>query len=168
MEEYYTAQICLNGHCINSYHEFMSSNPYFSQKGTSDNKFCEKCGEANIIECPVCKKPIRGSSSGSVVIPYSTPNYCYNCGKPFPWLERKMKAAIEMVELEETLSSEEINNLKVYTKDITTDTPNAQVSAKRINILFRKIAASSVPAIRALFVDIASETAKRIIMDTHH
>lgn len=76
-----------------------------------------------------------------------------------------MKAAVEMAELEEVLTAEEITQLKVYTKDITTDTPNAQVSAKKMNILFRKFKTNSLPAIRTLFVDIASETAKKIILD---
>ena len=163
MGQYDTAQVCLNGHCIND----------SAKKYPAHNKnYCDICGEKTITQCYECKTDIRGDYIADFAIiggehNYTPPNFCYNCGKPFPWLERKMKAAVEMVELEEILNAEEINNLKDYTKDITTDTPNAQVSAKRINILLRKIKTNSVPAIRALFVDIASETAKRIIMDTH-
>jgi hypothetical protein len=47
------------------------------------------------------------------------------------------------------------------------DTPSSQVSAKKITILLKKFKDNSVPTIRALFVDIASETAKKILLDKH-
>jgi len=157
--QYDTAQVCLNGHCVNSsYHTSPELN----------KNFCDSCGEQTIMGCLECGKEIRGYYEVEGVVSflgYTPPDYCYNCGKPFPWLDKKMKAAVEMAELEEVLTAEEITQLKVYTKDITTDTPNAQVSAKKMNILFRKFKTNSLPAIRTLFVDIASETAKKIILD---
>ena len=160
MGQYDTAQVCLNGHCVNSsYH----TSPEFNKN------FCDRCGEQTIISCHVCGTEIRGryevGGAFTVGFRYTTPDYCFNCGKPFPWLDKKMKAVVELAELEEVLTAEELAQLKVYTKDITTDTPNAQVSAKKITILFRKFTSNALPAIRALFVDIASETAKKILKD---
>ncbi|MDR3504365.1 MAG: DUF2321 domain-containing protein [Legionella sp.] len=165
MTEFYTAQVCLSGHCIDSCYEYPDRNSLYYKKGETETKFCDKCGEALITQCPECKTPIRGDIPLTHIIDYFPPNYCHSCGKPFPWLDKKIKAAIEMAELEEVLTSEEIVQLTEYAQDITTDTPSAQVSAKRITILFRKFASSSLPAIRALFVDIASDTAKKMLTD---
>ena len=165
MAEFYTAQVCLDGHCNDSLYEYPDEKSIYYKKGTADSKFCEKCGKALITQCPECKTPIRGSVPFSNATDFKSPNYCHNCGKPFPWLNEKMKAAVELAELEEVLTGEEIIKLKEYAKDITTDTPSAQVSAKKITILFKKFATDSVPAIRALFVDIASESVKKIILN---
>jgi hypothetical protein len=76
-----------------------------------------------------------------------------------------MKATVEMVKLEEVLNEDETNQFSEYIKNITTDTPSTQVSAKKITILLKKFRNNSIPAIRALLVEIASETAKKILLD---
>ncbi len=48
---YDTAQICINGHVINS---MSKSHPEHNKK------FCDKCGEPTITNCPKCNAPIRG------------------------------------------------------------------------------------------------------------
>ena len=48
---YDTAQICINGHIINS----MSIS-----KPEHNKKFCDKCGEPTITNCQNCNAPIRG------------------------------------------------------------------------------------------------------------
>lgn len=159
MDQYDTAQICLNGHYVNeSYHRYPQHN----------KNYCDKCGEMTVINCQNCGTEIRGYYESNVVIiafgeEHTPPNYCYNCGKPYPWLDRKMKAAVEMAQLEEVLTEEENNNFSEYVKDITTDTPKSQVSAKKINILLKKFTSSSITIMRSLLVDIASETAKKVI-----
>jgi hypothetical protein len=48
---YDTAQICINGHIINS---MSKSHPEHNKK------FCDKCGAQTITNCPNCNAPIRG------------------------------------------------------------------------------------------------------------
>jgi len=48
---YDTAQICMNGHVINS---MSKSHPEHNKK------FCDKCGAPTINNCPKCNTPIRG------------------------------------------------------------------------------------------------------------
>jgi len=48
---YDTAQICTNGHVINS---MARSEPKHNKK------FCDKCGAKTIMNCPNCNSPIRG------------------------------------------------------------------------------------------------------------
>lgn len=86
LSHYDVQQVCLNGHQITD-----------SYIGFSQDRqdFCNKCGEQTIHECPKCKKPIRGHyyelgiiiAGGSVAVP----SHCHECGKPYPWTERKEK-----------------------------------------------------------------------------
>ncbi len=48
---YDTAQICMNGHIINS---MSKSHPEHNKE------FCDKCGARTITKCPHCNTPIRG------------------------------------------------------------------------------------------------------------
>ncbi len=81
------AQICLNGHLINSSHESFSQ---FSQK------YCDECEEETITQCPKCSASIKGFYHGSIVANYDPPSNCCDCGKPYPWTERRLKALVEL------------------------------------------------------------------------
>lgn len=79
MAQYHTAQICLQGHVITG-----------DVNNGMSSKFCSKCGEATITECPQCKTPIRGNliigeNSGYPLT--KAPEYCTECGQPYPWFK---------------------------------------------------------------------------------
>ncbi|MCG6537003.1 MAG: DUF2321 domain-containing protein [Syntrophales bacterium LBB04] len=79
MGTYRIAEVCLNGHVsTDSADEFPESR----------EKFCSRCGEATITQCPSCKSNIRGYYYIEGVIggeEYEPPAFCFNCGNPFPW-----------------------------------------------------------------------------------
>ena len=161
---YDIAQICNNGHIITS---------RFASRPESRKKFCDKCGAATITNCQNCNSPIRGYSrptiddSGGLVMGSSLsapPSFCPDCGKPYPWTEAKLKAAQELADLLEDLSSEEREILKKSFDDIVQDTPQAAVAANKIKILIAKVSKIAAEQIRKLVVEIASETARKIIL----
>jgi hypothetical protein len=88
MGSYDIQQVCLNGHQItDSYNQF----PQFRKK------FCDKCGERTIHQCPACNHPIKGFYQVEGVITGSrapVPSHCENCGKPYPWSIPKIPATI--------------------------------------------------------------------------
>lgn len=98
-------------------------------------------------------------------VPYIPPDFCYQCGKPFPWISRKIKAAVELAQLEEVLTEEESAKFSEYVTDISKDTPSSLVSAKQIIKLLKKFSESVAMEIRALLVEIASESIKKILKD---
>jgi len=93
----------------------------------------------------------------------SLTNFCPDCGKPYPWTEAKLKAAQELTDLLDGLSSEEREILKKSFSDIVRDTPQTKVAANQ----FKRLAAKAGPVVadsfRKIFVDVLSETAKKII-----
>lgn len=152
---YDTAQICTNGHVIN---EQLVSSPHI------DRKFCERCGAPTVTECLHCKATIKGihhsefGTSG-----FTRPNFCPNCGKPYPWTEAKLKAAKELSDEFDNLSPEERETLKKSLDDIVRDTPQTPVAATRFKKLAAKAGKVAAGALRDILVDIASEAAKKLI-----
>ena len=101
MGEYDTAQVCLNGHMINSSARNMPEH---------NQDFCDKCGARTITECPHCNTPIRGYYHNPDFVltgPENPPSFCHNCGKTYPWTEAKLKAGQELVEEFDKLTGKE-------------------------------------------------------------
>jgi len=183
---YDTAQICINGHIINS---MARSHPEHKKK------FCDKCGAPTITNCPKCNTPIKGRyyAPSKEALPVSNvtgratgrtrkitrleehsmgtlnhtdlplPVYCPDCGKPYPWTEAKLKAAQELSDELDDLSLEERQTLKNSLDDIIRDTPQTTVASTRFKRLVAKAGKTAVGGFRDILVDIASETAKKLI-----
>lgn len=89
-------QVCLNGHQIT---DSIHTDP---SKG---RKFCPSCGEKTITNCQFCNSPIPGHTYYDRVIGVyteSVPAHCHNCGKPYPWTEKKSKLSSSIVNKNET------------------------------------------------------------------
>ena len=157
---YDTAQICTNGHLINS-----ASLKYPEH----NSEFCGKCGAPTITKCENCNAGIRGKYHDRYinVVDFAPkpPGFCPDCGKPYPWTEAKLKAAQELADLLEDLSPEERELLKKSFDDIVRDTPQTAVAATQFKRLAAKVGKTVAEELRKLVVDIASETAKKIILE---
>jgi hypothetical protein len=154
---YDTAQICINGHVIT---DSIVTSPEVSQK------FCNKCGAPTITNCQTCNASIRGFHHLDGIIyssDYKLPNFCPECGKPYPWTDAKLKAAKELSDELENLSPEERETLKKSLDDIVRDTPQTPVAATRFKKIAAKAGKVAADGLRDILVDIASEAAKKVI-----
>jgi hypothetical protein len=95
-----------------------------------------------------------------------TPSFCSECGKPYPWTEGKLKAAQDLADEMEGLKSEEKALLKRSLDDIVKDSPQTNVAAIRFKKIMAKAGGVAATAFRDIIVDIASETAKKVIWPT--
>jgi len=157
---YDTAQICINGHVINS----------CSIKLPQHNKkFCDKCGATAITSCQNCNAPIRGEYHQAHVIKpiyyneLKLPSFCYECGKPYPWTEAKLKAAKELSDEIDNLSPEERELLKKSLDDIVRETPQTTLAVNRFKRLVTKAGKPAADAFRDILVDVSSEAIKKSI-----
>ena len=64
----------------------------YSRHGKPAAKHCERCGSNFVTECENCGSPVPDTfrsrvyfSDGRPVSFPKTPNYCNNCGTPYPW-----------------------------------------------------------------------------------
>lgn len=127
-----TAQICKNGHVINTSCKY---DPH------SCSAFCPQCGEKTIKTCQHCQMPIRGDSyteelfldniTDTVKLNhcYQVPAYCHNCGKPYPWTESLLQEADTIIDSFDELTEEQRKLLKDKFPDLLTETPRTISSA---------------------------------------
>jgi hypothetical protein len=157
MEGYEAAQICLNGHLIN---QMAQTNPDFNQD------FCTKCGSATIWKCQQCDSKIRGFHHTPGVLAIYTidvPGFCYSCGKPYPWTEKRLAAAQELVNEMEKLTENDRRILTESVEDLVHETPNTPTAVIRFKKLAAKAGSAAAEGLKSLLVDVLSEAVKKQI-----
>jgi len=155
-----TAQICLNGHPINS---TAGSNPNLNRD------FCERCGQKTILECPTCRTRIRGyrgteAPGIAYTFEYEPPAYCHKCGSAFPWTEKSLNSAKALAAELEGLTEEERRTLAESIEDLVHDSPGTALAATRFKKLLAKVKGPGGAALWEIVKTVASEAAKRILL----
>ncbi|MFC0417747.1 DUF2321 domain-containing protein [Cytobacillus solani] len=157
MSSFDIAQICLNGHVINdTYVKYPETN----------QKYCDKCGEKTIISCQNCHTDIRGYQYFENVIRMSMvepPSFCHECGKPYPWTEEKMAAAMELADLLDELTEQEKDDLKKSLDELVKDGPRTVVAATKFKRILSKTGPEIATGFKDILVAVVSETVKKSI-----
>lgn len=94
---------------------------------------------------------------------FIAPNYCENCGKPFPWTETALREAHEFVNSQDALSEEDRKTLDNSIDDLVRNTPSTTVKANKVKTILAKAGPTVASMFRDIIVDVASETAKKIL-----
>jgi hypothetical protein len=94
---------------------------------------------------------------------FHAPAFCAGCGTAYPWTESTLQAARDLTNELGGLNETEKEALSKSFDDLVRDTPQTQVAAIRLKRLLPKIGREGAAALRDLLVDIASETAKKMI-----
>ena len=154
---YDTAQICLNGHVINTYAEIEPEH---------NKNYCSECGAETITNCLKCEVKIRGKlhSSKYFTLPgFEVPKFCWTCGSPYPWTESKLKAANELISEMENISDEEKSILAQSLDELVKNTTQTEVAAIRIKKIMRKVGIEAADLLKKILVEIMSEAGKNQI-----
>lgn len=144
MQKYMNAEICQNGHLISK-----------NLNNENHEEYCSKCGEKTIRTCPNCGTPIKGLLCLSTEYQiysnkeYRIPSYCYNCGKPFPWIENNLKKLNAILLLDNILSDDEKGILRQYLPDIPMNDDNTLTSAA----LVKAISDRAAPATKQFIIE---------------
>lgn len=158
MGTYRVAQVCPNGHVATTVADV---NPELREA------FCSQCGEATLTNCPECTAFIRGKYHVEGIYGfgggYEPPAFCYNCGSRFPWTERKIAGAVELVEAGANLSPEEVQQFKADLTELTKDSPKTQVASLRFKKVMAKVGSTVASGVRDIVVDVLSEAAKKAL-----
>jgi hypothetical protein len=154
---YDTAQICTNGHVVNSMaRDYPETNA----------PFCDECGSPTLMACPSCQTPIRGHYHVPGVLggyEYSAPGFCHNCGAPYPWTAASLQAAKDLTDELEGLSAEDRSELKRSLDDLVKKTPQTAVAETRFKRIMKKAGKEGVDAMRSILTDVLSETIKKTL-----
>lgn len=156
---YQAAQICLNGHVITE---------TIKKKDDIKGEFCEKCGKKTITNCQKCKKWIKGEfynpNVAFIGFEFPVPNFCWSCGHPYPWTKSKIKALKELIDFENNLGEDEKMIMKKNINDIINETPRTKVASMKFKQGLAKTGKEIAKSVRDIIVDVASETAKKVIL----
>ena len=154
MSGYRNATICFNGHVMSIY--YANSQPY-----------CSKCGKETYSYCEKCKAPIRGHYEVSGIVDltgrYDKPYYCYNCGAPYPWTQRILDNAVELLSLEDELDEQTKQIIKEAIPTLMIESPDTPIAAAKFKNGMDKASQFAKNLFYQLLVDVISETAKKII-----
>lgn len=152
MTSYHGASICKNGHVVSKYN-------------ANSQRHCSKCGAEVVSLCSHCNQPIRGLFVSDIVIvgnrPYTRPDYCYNCGKPYPWTESALQSTALLLQEEEELSEQLKESLVESLPDIITETPATNLAVVRVKKCFASAGKFTVDAVRQFVIDFGCELAKK-------
>lgn len=119
-----------------------------------------------MTECPTCHIPVRGhyDVDGIVtLIDYEPPAHCHNCGAAFPWTERRIAGAVELLKEDGDLSPEELQQVRSDLKVLSRDTPSTLAASSRFRKVMTKVGTSVASGVREIVIDVLSETAKMAI-----
>lgn len=154
---YDVAQVCMNGHVTNA---------RFREQPIHNKKYCRDCGAKTITECQECNEQIRGklvpdpfdmigfSNSGPAD---PAPNYCIECGKPYPWTQGKIAAFRELVNSSH-IESDKKKVLLEGVEHIISATPKTKPTCARLVSIVSKES-----LLKNILLDIAVKQAKEVL-----
>ena len=96
--------------------------------------------------------------------PIPAPSFCIACGKPFHWFETRVQAAKKLADMHEDLDDKDKEVLKPSFDDLIQDNAMSEVAAAKIKEQLRKLRQGAKDQLYKAAVDIASETAKKILL----
>ncbi len=155
-DQHDTAQVCPNGHVSN---DSMQTHTH------ANEDYCSKCGEPTLSECPNFRAPIRGAyyDRWGARDSYSLPGYCFKCGKQFPWTERRITAAIQMLADSGDLESVDAEQFKSSLDAVARETAEAELGASWLKRLLGKMPDAGREALKRTLYGVLTEAAKRQI-----
>jgi hypothetical protein len=151
-------QVCRNGHVITA---LLKTFPATGQK------FCDKCGESTICACEFCHTPMKGADLVAMALDvfYKVPrfahSYCSACGKPYPWTQKRMDAAMDAAREVDGIDESELNLLGTSLHELGRDTPQSDVAIIRWKKFLAKAGGTVGPILTKLISEIATSEIKR-------
>jgi len=148
---YDTAQVCLSGHVITH---------RVKECASRTKNFCTICGEPTTTKCSNCSAPIKGFYSGdSILADYTRPNYCHDCGKPYPWTENAIIESSIVIDKDLELSIED----KEEFKQAITSLVKSKESPSRFKTFLKKTSKATAQSLKDILIDVLSESISKSI-----
>ena len=95
--------------------------------------------------------------------PWEPSNFCYACGKPYPWTEKRLAAAQELTDEIDELSNDEKKSLKESILDLAQDTPRTELASIRYQKISKKLTGPVKSILNKVVTSIATEATKKFL-----
>lgn len=154
MASYRNATICINGHVL-------------STSDSNTQAKCSKCGNEAISSCGNCGTAIRGSliypSNYIGFYNFNFPNYCHNCGEPYPWTSLILDNVIELMALEDDVDDNVKEIIKNSIPGLLVDSPKTPLSVAKYQKNIGKFSDPIKNGLYQILIDVVSESVKKIL-----
>lgn len=144
------AQICASGHV-----QHYAGTPFDSKV------HCAKCGAACIDECPHCHEPIRGVRLYRPAEEYARPQYCHGCGRPYPWMEDRLRTALDLLRHDDKLTQADRTDLYDDLQYVMAD-PKADLFPAKKRLIEIKLG-KATPYVKEAILDLIAKIAAEIV-----
>ena len=117
------------------------------------------------MACSNCNTAIKGANLDNPLggHGFRPPNYCPNCGRPFPWTNARLAVAAELAADQTNLTEAERTQLIESIDILVKETPAVPLATARFKRLMEKIGREGASAFRDILVDILSEAVKKAV-----
>jgi hypothetical protein len=124
-----------------------------------NTKFCEKCGALSITQCPSCAETIRGNYHvrGIVGGIEDPPDFCHNCGKPYPWMKKLIEAATKEIDAAKSLNDTEKQEFVEAIQEVRGDSTLSKMAGHKIKKYVARLGPAAGEVIKEVVTKIASE-----------
>lgn len=151
-----TALICKNGHVIT---DGLKMYPELR------TKFCRKCGEATISQCPKCGTDIRGRYNVPGLLDYLSPApaHCHECGAAYPWTTSRLEALTQIAKEAKGLNEKEREELKASIDELVKGGTKTELAALRFKKLIKKTSDETWETMKSILTQVLAEAAKKAL-----
>ena len=94
---------------------------------------------------------------------YTKPYYCHNCGTPYPWTQKILDNAVELLSLDNELDSSSKELIKNAIPNLIVDTPTTPIAIAKYRKGIANAGQIVKESLRQLLIDVISETAKKTL-----
>lgn len=150
--KYGVALVCANGH--------VHSDGGILESAEAVN-FCQRCGGRIIDACPACKSFIRGMTEFGQA--FRRPDYCPNCGKPYPWTAAEGRQTRKAIRSLAALSPAEQRTLAKDLETVATGKPEAPAARGRARELLKKVGSQAADGVTSLVSETIARTIKALL-----
>jgi hypothetical protein len=94
---------------------------------------------------------------------YQRPNFCGECGQPYPWTTASVEAAQELVAEDENLSEVDKASLDKDLPALVSDTPQTPAATERVRKVLEKAGNATADGLSKILVGVITEAAKKAL-----
>jgi hypothetical protein len=148
--EHCAAQICTSGHVHHCDGETFKA-----------KEFCKECGASCIDACTYCKVPIRGTVIYRPATTYHRPLFCHACGRPYPWLEDRLRTARELLDHDDKLTEDDRQALWPDLQFVMSN-PKADITPAKTKLVTIELG-KAAEWVKDAVIDLMAKTAAEVI-----
>jgi hypothetical protein len=119
-------------------------------------KFCADCGAKTMSKCLGCGVFIQYNDARV----HYVPNYCTECGEPFPWVTTALEELDRVTDEATELTAQDKASLKRAYPELTKNTAKTRGAFETLKALYVKFSPSAMAVLKPVLISVATDDLK--------